>query len=49
MERKIEKAFIVSGVTGVIEEWIKNGMVQAPSYISDVIHQLLLKIESQGK
>ncbi|MHB9996429.1 TetR/AcrR family transcriptional regulator [Bacillus spizizenii] len=43
---KFETTFIVSGVAGVIEEWIKNGMVQTPSSISGIIQQLLLKIEA---
>ncbi|WP_052303542.1 TetR-like C-terminal domain-containing protein [Bacillus spizizenii] len=43
---KFETTFIVSGVAGVIEEWIKNGMVQTPSSVSGIIQQLLLKIEA---
>ncbi|WP_114150471.1 TetR/AcrR family transcriptional regulator [Bacillus spizizenii] len=43
---KFETTFIVSGVAGVIEEWIKNGMVQTPSSTSGIIQQLLLKIEA---
>ncbi|MCR1992763.1 TetR/AcrR family transcriptional regulator C-terminal domain-containing protein [Bacillus subtilis] len=42
---KFETTFIVSGVVGIIEEWINNGMIKTPTYISNVIHQLLLKFE----
>ncbi|MCR6597684.1 TetR/AcrR family transcriptional regulator [Bacillus halotolerans] len=42
---KFETTFIVSGVVGIIEEWINNGMIKTPAYISNIIHQLLLKFE----
>ncbi|MBU8612085.1 MULTISPECIES: TetR/AcrR family transcriptional regulator [Bacillus] len=42
---KFETTFIVSGVVGIIEEWINNGMIKTPTCISNNIHQLLLKFE----
>ncbi|ARW07617.1 TetR/AcrR family transcriptional regulator [Bacillus atrophaeus] len=42
---KFETTFIVSGVVGIIEEWINNGMIKTPTCISNIIHQLLLKFE----
>ncbi|MED1819482.1 TetR/AcrR family transcriptional regulator [Bacillus subtilis] len=42
---KFETTFIVSGVVGIIEEWINNGMIKTPACISNNIHQLLLKFE----
>ncbi|KRT90883.1 TetR/AcrR family transcriptional regulator [Bacillus paralicheniformis] len=41
---EMEISFVVSGVVGVLEEWINEGMVQTPSHVAGVIHRILLKI-----
>lgn len=41
-----ETTFLVSGVVGVLEKWVGEGMSQSPAAISALIHQILLKMES---
>lgn len=39
--KKIESTFIVSGIVGVFEEWIKNSMSQKPEEISNALNKIL--------
>lgn len=41
--KKVESLFIVAGVTGVLEEWIIEGMTKPPSDIKNDIQRILLK------
>ncbi|MCJ2148561.1 TetR/AcrR family transcriptional regulator [Bacillus paralicheniformis] len=41
---EMEISFVVSGVVGVLEEWINEGMVQTPAHVAGVVHRILLKI-----
>jgi len=38
-------AFVISGVVGVLEEWIGTGMVKTPKQISEILHKVLLKLD----
>lgn len=38
-------AFVISGVIGVLEEWIGAGMTQSPSQISEILHKILMKLD----
>ncbi len=42
-----ESLFIVSGVFGVIQDWIERGMEEEPTGMSLRIEQLLLKLEEE--
>lgn len=40
---RVESLFIVSGVIGVLEEWLDNGLALPRHEISVMLHQVLLK------
>lgn len=40
---RVESIFIVSGVIGVLEEWLDKGLDMAQSEISTMLHRVLLK------
>lgn len=40
-----EAIFIVAGVIGVLEEWLKGDLVASQKEISTILHSILLKIE----
>jgi AcrR family transcriptional regulator len=42
---EVETTFTVSGVVGVLEKWVSGGMEHSPKQISNLIHQILMKIE----
>lgn len=43
--KKIESTFIVSGIVGVFEDWIKDGMNQKPEEISNALHKILSTLD----
>lgn len=42
----IEDVFIVSGVLGVLETWLRDGIVTSRKSISEVLHHVLIKFEA---
>lgn len=40
---RVEAMFIVSGVIGILEEWLDNGLNMSRSEISTMLHRVLLK------
>ncbi|AAK79044.1 hypothetical protein BJV85_002932 [Clostridium acetobutylicum] len=39
----VEATFIVSGVIGVIEDWLNNGMMMTKENVSDILQKILTK------
>lgn len=40
----METVFIISGVIGVLEEWVQDGMKIPQNEISTILHQILMKL-----
>lgn len=43
-KEKFVSSFVITGTTGIIQNWIKNGLKQTPEEIADIIGELSLLI-----